>query len=247
MSIKQIIEAFRPEAIRKAIRRNRARIAQKRYSHLSTQQVFSEIYRKHIWGKSSDPSQRYYSGSGTHNKKAVSIYVEAVKNFLSAFADKPNVVDLGCGDFCIGSEIRRFCGSYIGCDIVPELMEFDKKKYQHLDVDFRVVDITEDELPKGDVVFLREVFQHLSNDLISEALPKIVGSYKYLVLTEHLPRRGGFRPNLDKTTGDHIRLLIDSGIVLTEPPFNLRAMDERVLCEVLDKRGVIRTTAFTLS
>lgn len=247
MVFKQIIQALRPEAIRKAIRRNRLKSSLKKYGHLTTEEIFSKIYKNHLWGKAADPSFIYYSGSGSHGKRVVSSYVEAMENYLSSFPQKPDVVDLGCGDFYVGSAIRRCCGSYVGCDIVAELIELNKDRYKHQDVDFRVLDISRDPLPKADVAIVRQVFQHLSNDLIAEAVAKIARSYKYLVLTEILPASETFVPNLDKPTGDHTRLLIDSGIVLTESPFKLKAIDQHVLCEVRDMGGVIRTVAYSLA
>ena len=113
-----------------------------------------------------------------------------------------------------------------------------------MNVDFRVVDITHDPIPAGDVIVVRQVFQHLSNEQIVAALEKIVSSCRFLVVTEHLPRSKLFRPNLDKPTGPDIRLRINSGVVLTEPPFNLQATREEVLCEVAEYGGRIRTTLF---
>jgi len=48
------------------------------------------------------------------------------------------------------------------------------------------------------VVFIRQVLQHLSNAHILRAIPKIAASYRFLVLTEHLPLGEAFTPNLDK-------------------------------------------------
>ena len=71
-------------------------------------------------------------------------------------------------------------------------------------------------------MFIRQVLQHLSNAQISRIVPKL-SIYRLLVLTEYLPSSGDFVPNLDRPTGVGTRLgtETDSGIVLTEPPFNL--------------------------
>ena len=72
---------------------------------------------------------------------------------------------------------------------------------------------TKDELPQAEIVFIRQVLQHLSNREIKNALPQIALKYKYLVLTEHLPESQDFVHNLDKPTGANNRLGINSGIV----------------------------------
>ena len=159
---------------------------------------------------------------------------------------KPDVVDLGCGDFKVGSQIRPLCGRYTACDVVPELIDFNRGAYEQLDVDFRVLDITADALPEGDVVFVRQVFQHLSNAAIAKAMAKIVAHYKYLVLTEHVPALAGFVPNVDIATGAGTRLQIGSGVVLTSPPFNLHAAAERTLSESPQFGDVIRIVVYTL-
>ena len=211
---------------------------------MSTAQVFTKIYAENHWGRSTDPTQAFFSGSGSHDPIIVNGYVEAVRKLLSTFEEKPSVVDLGCGDFSIGSRIRDLCNQYIACDIVEPLILFNRKKYKELNVDFMVLDLTVNELPKADLVFIRQVLQHLPNDLICNAVEKISSSYKYLVLTEHLPKIKDFQANLDKPAGRGIRLPLQSGIVLTKPPFNLKFIAEEQLYEIKEGDGIIRTTLY---
>ena len=247
MLAKQIIKIFLPQPILALIRKYRIKKQLDPYKGLTMQQVFTKIYEEGVWGKSDDPAQTFFSGIGSHEKSPTITYMQAVQKFLTSFEIKPDVVDLGCGDFFIGSNIRGFCGNYIACDIVPSLIASNKEKYKHLNVDFRVLDLTEDELPKAGIVFIRQVLQHLSNDRIKNAIPKIESHYKFIVLTEHLPSMKDFTPNIDILTGPCIRFRFESGIVLTKPPFNLKANDERVICEVPEGGGLIRTTVYKLS
>jgi SAM-dependent methyltransferase len=213
----------------------------------STQEIFSRIYSERAWGESGDPDDQFYSGEGSREAQVVNPYVQAIHQFLLALDKKPDVVDLGCGDFYVGSKVRELCGRYIACDIVPPLIEFNKTKYQSLDVDFRVLDLTRDDLPTADVLFIRQVLQHLSNKDIKRVLPQIAKKFKYLVLTEHLPATGTFVPNLDVPTGPLFRADIGSGIVLTRKPFNLKVKEETILCEVPQMEAVIRTTLYKLN
>jgi hypothetical protein len=245
-SIKETLKALLPRPVAKVIQKYRTRDKFKEYRNLPTQAVFAKIYESAIWGRSDDPSQPFFSGSGSHDDAVVSAYLGAVQEFLKSFDRKPNVVDLGCGDFFVGSKIRPLCDKYTACDIVPRLIEFNKEKFEVLNVDFRVMDLTTDELPAGDVVFIRQVFQHLSNEQILRVLPEIASKYKYLVLTEHLPGKSDFEHNLDKPAGPDIRTGIESGIVLTSPPFNFKPKGERLLCKAGEAGGLIVTTLFTL-
>jgi Methyltransferase domain len=246
MSIKKVIQGFMPPPLFRSIWRYREKRNIAGRGDLTTQQLFSQIYEKGVWGKSADPAQPFFSGSGSHSDIAASIYVNAVRELLKTFDEQPNVVDLGCGDFSIGQRIRPLCANYIACDIVPKLISFNQEKFKQLNVDFRVLDLTEDVLPAADIVFIRQVLQHLSNDQVKKTIPKIASGYKFLVLTEHLPKSKDFQPNLDKPAGPGIRLGIQSGLDITKPPFNLRVRGARVLCEAPEISGLLRTVVYTL-
>ncbi len=244
MPIKRILKTVLPAGVRQAIRNMRASKPGLDYTNLSTQQVFARIYEVGAWGRSQDPSQPYFSGTGSHDDAVVSTYVEAVQSFLASFTRKPDVVDLGCGDFSVGSRLRHHCGSYTACDVVPGLIDFNRQKFADLAVDFRVLDLITDALPDGEVVFIRQVLQHLSNEHIKLALPKLRLKYRYLVVTEHLPRDQHFKPNRDKPLGPNIRTDVGSGIVLSRPPFRLKSIRESTLCRALVSDGVIVTTLY---
>ena len=212
----------------------------------SSQEIFSNIYEYSLWGRSSNLLQPFYSGEGSDDGEIVSKYVEAVTGFLKQFKTKPDVIDLGCGNFFVGSKIRPFCGSYTACDIVPELIEHNKIAYKDLDVNFKVLDISVDNLPKGDIMFVRQVLQHLSNEEIIKFISKIASSCNFLILTEHLPKNR-FKANINKSTGSNIRLSMNSGVLITAPPFNFSAKEEFVLCEVQDSGGVIKTIIYSIT
>lgn len=246
MSIKELINRALPSGALRAIGRIRANAQEFGLIGPSTKDTFSMIYERGTWGPFHDQSTPFYSGLGARDNIIVSTYVKAVRDFLSTFENKQNVVDLGCGDFFVGSQIRTWCGNYIACDIVPNLIEYNMKKYSALDVEFRQLDMIVDVLPNSDIVFLRQVLQHLSNRQIKKIMPKLYLSYKYLVLTEHLPGSSDFVPNIDKPVGHGIRLSSESGVVLTSPPFNIKFINQRQLCEVGAEGGRIVTTLFQL-
>ncbi len=214
------------------------------YGGLSTEQVFTKVYESGVWGRSADPADSYFSGTGSHSPAVVQRYVGAVGSFLQSFENKPSVVDLGCGDFAIGSQIRPYCSHYVACDIVSGLIERNRARYGGLEVDFRVLDLASDELPRAEIVFVRQVLQHLSNDRLAAALPRLASSYRFAVVSEHLPARPDFPHNLDKPTGPDTRLRVGSGVVLTSPPFGLKARSERRLCEVTEGDGIVVTTLY---
>lgn len=134
--------------------------------------IFNDIYEENHWGFSERDNRKYYSGAGSHDGNIVVPYIESVQDFLLTFDEKPNIIDLGCGDFFLGSTLRAFCNHYIACDIVEPLISYNKEKFNKLDVDFRLLDITNDELPAADVVIVRQILQHLSNFEIKKFVEK---------------------------------------------------------------------------
>jgi len=240
-----IIKQVLPDPMVNAIRSYRGRHQLRQFAGLSTEQVFTKIYEENAWGTTQEGEQPFFSGSGSRADRIVTTYVDAVGRFLRSLGHKPDVVDLGCGDFHVGSRLRPLCARYVACDIVGPLIAFNAATFSNLGVDFRTLDFTRDELPPGEVVFIRQVLQHLSNSEIARALPRIQRQYRYLVLSEHVPNVP-FTHNLDKASGPDNRMDIHSGIVLTSPPFNLETIVESILCEVKEWGGVIRTTVYRL-
>ncbi len=207
--------------------------------------TFNEIYEKNLWGNSGKASRQYYSGVGSHDGSIVIPYIEAVQDLLTEFDTKPDVVDLGCGDFFIGSSIRSFCGSYTACDVVEPLISYNKSKFKNLNVDFKHLDITKDTIPSGDMLIVRQVLQHLSNKDISRFVESINSNYKMLLLTEHLPFEKNFKPNIDKESGQNIRLDFNSGVDLTVEPFNLKFLFKKEICNVEGYGGRIVSTLYS--
>lgn len=241
--LKETVKRFIPDPFLDIRRHYLTSKLRKTFEALSVKEAFTMIYTDALWGRSAARSD-FCSGSGSHQPHVVATYVGAVETFLKSLDHRPTVVDLGCGDFSVGSQLRSLCGRYIACDVVDPLIERNRIKYSGLEVEFRVADITVDELPESEVVFIRQVLQHLSNELILQVLTRMSTKYRYLVLTEHIPSSPAFIPNLDKPTGPDTRLNDASGVVLTSPPFNLKVKHSKVLCEVLEGDGVIQTRLY---
>jgi len=240
MHLKQFIKSLIPAPLLDPLLEKRDRMYVARQARMTPGEIFSEVYRRKVWG---GKDRDFFSGYGSHMTEAVDAYVEALK---PVFADHPNatVVDLGCGDFNIGIKIRPLCGCYIACDIVPDLIERNKRKFSDSNVDFRCLDITTDAIPSGDIVLVRQVLQHLNNQQIANFI-KMIGGCSVLVLTEHLPS-GPFISNKDKPAGAGIRLhgSTPSGIVLTDAPFNLKYDSASVLASVDIGQGRLETTYY---
>jgi len=213
----------------------------------SNRKVFSNVYQNKLWGiASQEVESQFYSGPGSSDPQIVDPYVQTVKKFFASLPTKKNAVDLGCGDFRVGSRIVDSFDSYTACDVVPELIHFNQEYWRHLPVEFRVVDLVKDDIPTGFVLILRQVLQHLSNDDISRFIQLIPRDFSFLLVTEHLPSGNDFLANKDKVSGADIRLGSGSGVVLTEPPFSVNFKSATPLLSVPQFGGSIVTTLYEL-
>src|SRR6266540_3921812 len=213
--IRNIIKRVMPRGVLEIWRRAAIRRMHQRNSKRSVAQVFRTIYLDNLWG---GKSGEFCSGIGSTGVPAAA-YCQFVKNFIVARGIK-TVADLGCGDFRIGREVSEVVESYVGVDIVQELVERNRMLFGTERVAFQCFDIIQDSLPDADLCLVRQVFQHLSNSQIASILEKF-SKYQYVLVTEHYPKPGkGFLPNIDKPHGADTRLLQNSAVVIGLPPFD---------------------------
>ncbi len=208
-----------------------------------TKAAMAQVYDMNLWGGESD---EFYSGDGSHLSELVDPYINIVRSFLSSFDDSLTVCDLGCGDFNVGKELVQHSKKYIAVDIVPELIERNKQMFKADHLEFRCLNIANDDLPEADCAILRQVLQHLSNAEVKSVVQKL-NSYKYVVLTEHIPE-GDFDPNTDIISGQGTRLKKKSGLRLLEPPFNFKVKEKQQLLSIVldDGRGIIETWLYRI-
>jgi SAM-dependent methyltransferase len=143
-------------------------------------------------------------------------------NTLIKQASIRRVIDLGCGDFRVGSLIDTSSVQYIGIDIVPDLIERHNKLHSTANVRFLCLNAVQDGLPDADLCLVRQVFQHLSNEHISKILHKCK-KYKYVIVSEHVPTGDNVVPNLDMDANWHIHAIQNSGVFIDRAPFTYKS------------------------
>ena len=96
-----------------------------------------------------------------------------------------SMLDAPCGDFhWMRNVVDRSQLKYTGADIVDSMIESNQANFGNPTTGFEVLDIAVDPLPAADLVFVRDLFIHLSLDLISNCLKNIARSdFKYVMLT----------------------------------------------------------------
>jgi hypothetical protein len=219
-----------PESIVSAYDGYRRAKLSRRNQRMTTEEVFTDIYSNNRWG---GRSGTFCSGDGSREMAIVSPYVKTITAELDRMgAASMTVIDLGCGDYSVGRQLSPVCGRYIGVDIVKPLIAYNQTAFGSRTVSFQHSNIIQDTLPDGDICFVRQVLQHLSNDQIAAVVPKL-DQFRWCFITEHHPSPGKLQgPNGDKPHGDGIRITHGSGVFLDEPPFNIPAARYRLLLEV---------------
>jgi hypothetical protein len=193
--------------------------------------VLQEIYQAGLWGK--DKHFRFFSGIGSRGDAADS-YVENMSDLIRRHSTElgysPAIIDLGCGDFQVGSALvsRLADVTYIGRDIVPELVAYNSQRFATDRISFRNLDIVVDPLPAGDICLVRQVLQHLSNEEIASILQRLA-HYKFVFVTEGYPAQRVGPVNPDKAAGADVRFDWRTGrgqgVELDQPPFNARVAE----------------------
>ena len=155
-------------------------------------QVFTRIYENNVWGSSESRS-----GLGSELK-----HTETIRQELPKVFKKFNIktfLDIPCGDFNWMSKVNFEGVKYTGADIVENLIDNNKNNFK--DFNFKVLDLTKDELPKVDMLFVREVLGHFDYNNINKAIDNIVKSGSKYLLTTSFTRwtntnveNGGWRP-----------------------------------------------------
>ncbi len=209
------------------------------YKRLPVGEAFSTIYQSHAWGSRQDGP--FCSGDGSIREDAVGPYCDMVRGFVEDNNIK-RVVDLGCGDFGVGSRLIGPDVHYTGVDVVPDLISYNQERFGSPGVEFRRLNIIEDDPPPGDLCLVRQVLQHLSNAQIQRTL-KSLTRYRYVIVTEHVYSGVGVRHNLDKPQGPGTRIPKRSGVFLESPPFSCNA---KVMLEVpLAENDLLRSVAIS--
>jgi SAM-dependent methyltransferase len=148
------------------------------FNFKSSSDVFVDIYKKDFWN-----SFESKSGVGS-TLDATSIIREQLPKIISDFSIK-TMLDVPCGDYNWMKEVQKKC-EYLGGDIVSEVVNRNQKTYSSDHVQFQKIDISNDTLPKVDLIFCRDCLQHISDEKVKKALLNFKKSgSKYLLVTSY--------------------------------------------------------------
>ena len=128
--------------------------------------IFTSIYKSNHWVQSSDYSKyNSISVSGHGSNTNTEQYFELVKNMtklINKFRIK-SILDIPCGDFLwIKKIILENNISYLGIDIVEELINKNILYYKSKNINFKCADILDYKTDKYyDLLLIRDLFLHI--------------------------------------------------------------------------------------
>lgn len=248
MQLKAMVGPFVPEGVRQQWRRMRFEAEQRRYRNRPLADVFEEIYSTHAWDREGS-SAPYRSGPGSA-AEVTGEYERFIVDYLERHPQIDTLVDIGCGDFQVSGRIldaleqNERAITYIGCDIAANVVAHNRRTHTRAGVRFEVLDATTELPPNGDIVTVREVFQHLSNAHIASALANLAQRFDRAIITESLPPGGEARANVDIVSCYRTRDGYRSGVFIDKPPFSLRVLEEHV--KHVTPSHMLRTTVVQL-
>ena len=141
-----------------------------------TEDVFTDIYEKNYWGDIESAS-----GPGS-NMEETKVIRQELSHIVSSYRVL-SLLDIPCGDFHWLKEANLGEVSYIGADIVNQLID-NNKRYENSHRQFVRLNILKDRLPQVDLILVRDCLVHFSYSDIAKAVDNICASgSKYLLAT----------------------------------------------------------------
>jgi len=145
--------------------------------------IFENIYENKKWG-----SKGTLSGEGTR-PEAAKEYVQFVTTFLESHPEIKTILDLGHGDWQMWPKNYFDNYDYTGIDITPSVVEMCNREYGNPHIKFIEADFLEIELPQADLLLIKDLLIHLSNEDIKKSLGKL-GKFKYSIVVTDIESKG---------------------------------------------------------
>ena len=179
----------------------------------SLNSVFADIYAKNLWGHGNSASRKnkkFYSGGGSEleNDRDAG-YVKLVQSYVDR-PDVNTVVEIGCGDWEIGTRINWGKVHYTGYDVVEEVVRYNQDNFSSANVMFACANLIPTDDVQADLLIVKDVFQHLPPSYCARFVRRIPLNFKYNLITND---RGG---NTEITPGGY------SGNDFSAMPFRMK-------------------------
>ncbi|MFD4999082.1 class I SAM-dependent methyltransferase [Streptomyces buecherae] len=144
-------------------------------SHRTMRGIFGELYESDAWrlfpGSEEANDDVSRSGSGSSLNQTAALRRE-LPDLISRLGVR-SLLDVPCGDFHWMSHVELGVDTYLGADVVPEVVERNQQRFARPGRAFRVLDITRSPLPRVDLVFSRDCLVHFGDADVRAALDNV--------------------------------------------------------------------------
>lgn len=157
------------------------------FSSSITERIFTHIYKTNLWG-----DDESISGTGSNLESTKIIRAEIPKIIIDLGIN--SVLDAPCGDFYWMKEIidDLNINSYLGVDIVQEIIKSNIEKYTTSKTSFKHLNLITDPLPCVDLVICRDCIVHFSQEDIIKAIKNLKASGSKYILMTHFEKNRKF-------------------------------------------------------
>jgi trans-aconitate methyltransferase len=141
---------------------------------------FTVVHDKNLWG-----SEESRSGAGSaRNSPSVAIAASAIKKAIEENRIR-SLGDIPCGDFNWMPDVLSSIGdlTYIGFDIVFSALQLNKSRFPQYE--FRVLDITTTVPPQVDLIFCKDLLNHLKYEDVVSAISNMKKSGSKFLLASN--------------------------------------------------------------
>jgi hypothetical protein len=138
-------------------------------------EIFNSIYKNGVWGV-----QETRSGYGSRMEATKTIR-NVLPHLIEIFQVK-TLLDLPCGDFNWMKTVDLGLCTYLGGDIVEDVIRFNQEHYTTANRTFKVIDAVKDAITKVDLVLCRDIVAHLKFEDTKQMLRNLKKSGSTYVL-----------------------------------------------------------------
>jgi SAM-dependent methyltransferase len=169
----------------------------------SRESIFDEIYRNSGWGEMSGPGS---------DPRYARYWIDMVNAALS-LPEINSVLDIGSGDWRLGSNYNLIDKSYEGLEVSKEAIRISEK-YTSTRVNFVFGDAEKIPLSTVDLILVKDVLQHLPFKSIQIILERVFAACKFALICNDF-----LNSNADTLDGGW------RALNLNEKPFNCRLIE----------------------
>lgn len=154
-------------------------LEKKIFKKKNNKDVFTEIFNTNYWN---DNESKSGTGSSLKSTENIRLKLPLIIKKLNI----KSIIDIPCGDFFWFSKIINILDiEYYGGDIVEKIIQ-SNQKFATKKIQFKQLDLINDELPYGDLLLCRDCLFHFSFDNIKKAFENLKKSkFKYILITNH--------------------------------------------------------------